>query len=250
MQYRFRCYLFGCGFIFSLSLSAFEENWRVKFVDGNAYLQPKLINIDQTKKLQNGFEFTDPLPYAIVTSKEAYLELELKTPFFQTLRLGQSTAIELSKQNEFFFFQGSALFSQRKQIHFILATESCQTVVVGNGTWLVEKTAHEGFKIVVLEGKLKVGNEKVDGILKAGDLAIVSTKEGKVSQSIKIELPLLLSSSRLLNKFPTKLDSQSRLISAAQVQAIRMKKKYEAFIGEVSPENKVRLWTIQEKSQK
>ena len=250
MQHRFRCYLLGCSFIFSLSLSALEGNWRVKFVDGNAYLQPKLINIEQTKKLQNGFEFTDPLPYAIVTSKDSYLELESKTPFFQTLRLGQSTAIELRKQNEFFFFQGSALFSQRKQINFILATESCQTVVVGNGTWLVEKTAHEGFKIVVLEGKLKVGNERVDGILKAGDLAIVSTKEGKVSQSIKIELPLLLSSSRLLNNFPTKLDSQSRLISAAQVQAIRMKKKYEAFIGEVSPENKVRLWTIQEKSQK
>ena len=129
-------------------------------------------------------------------------------------------------------------------------TEYCQTQVLGNGTWLVEKTAHEGFKIVVLEGELKVGNEKVDGILHAGDLAIVSTKEGKVSQSIKIELPLLLSSSRLLNKFPTTLNSQSRLISAAQVQAIRMKKKYEAFIGEVSPENKVRLWTIKEKSQK
>lgn len=250
MQYRFRCYLLRCSFLFSLSLSALEENWMVKFVEGNAYLQPKLINIDQTKKLQNGFKFTEPLPYAIVASKDAYLELELKAPFSKTLRLGQSTAIELRRQNEFFFFQGSALFSHRKQINFMLATESCQTVVVGNGTWLVEKTAHEGFKIVVLEGELKVGNEKVDGILKAGDLAIISTKEGKVSQSIKIELPLLLSSSRLLNKFPTKLDSQSRLISAAQVQAIRMKKKYEAFIGEVSPENKVRLWTIQEKSQK
>ncbi len=250
MQYRFRCYLLGCSVLFSLSLSALEENWRVKFVDGNAYLQPKLINIDRTKKLQNGFEFTDPLPYAIVASKDAYLELELKAPSFQTLRLGQSTAIELRKQNKFFFFQGSALFSHRKQIKFILATESCQTLVAGNGTWLVEKTAHEGFKIVVLEGELKIGNEKVDGILLAGDLAIVSTKEGKVSQSIKIELPLLLSSSRLLNKFPTKLDSHSRLISAAQVQAIRMKRKYEAFIGEVSPENKVRLWTIKEKSQK
>ena len=250
MKYRFRCYLIGCSFLFSLSLTAFEQNWRVKFVDGNAYLQPKLINVDQTKKLQNGFSFTDPLPYAIVASKNAYLELELNTPFFQILRLGQSTAIELRGQNEFFFFQGSALFSHRKQIKFILTTESCHTQVLGNGTWLVEKTAHEGFKIVVLEGDLKVGNEKVDGILQAGDLAIVSTKEGKVSQSIKIELPLLLSSSRLLNKFPTTLNSQSRLISAAQVQAIRMKKKYEAFIGEVSPENKVRLWTIKEKSQK
>ena len=250
MQYRFRCYLLGCSFLFSFSLSALEQNWRVKFVHGNAYLQPKLINVDQTKKLQYGFEFTDPLPYAIVASKDAYLELELKTPSFQTLRLGQSTAIELRKQNEFLFFQGSALFSHRKQIKFILTTESCHTQIIGNGTWLVEKTAHEGFKIVVLEGELKVGNEKIDGILQAGDLAIVSTKEGKVSQSIKIELPLLLSSSRLLNKFPTKLDSQSRLISAAQVQAIRMKKKYEAFIGEVSPENKVRLWTIKEKSQK
>ena len=160
----FRCYLFGCCFLFSLSLTAFEQYWRVKFVDGNAYLQPKLINVDQTKKLQNGFEFTDPLPYAIVASKDAYLELELKSPFFQTLRLGQSTAIELRKQNEFFFFQGSALFSHRKQIKFILTTESCQTHVLGNRTCLVEKTAHEGFKIVVLEGDLKVGNEKVDGL--------------------------------------------------------------------------------------
>jgi hypothetical protein len=28
-----------------------------------------------------------------------------------------------------------------------------------------------------------------------------------------------------------------------------MKKKYEAFIGQVSPENKVRLWTVKEKAE-
>ena len=73
-------------------------------------------------------------------------------------------------------------------------------------------------------------------------------KKGLLVKNIKIELPLLLSSCRLLNNFPTPLRSKSRLISAAQVQSIRMKKKYEAFVGQVSPKNKVRLLDGKRKS--
>ena len=39
-----------------------------------------------------------------------------------------------------------------------------------------------------------------------------------------------------INGFPTKLSSQPRLFSAAQVQALRLKKKYDAFVGDVTKE--------------
>ena len=244
----------SCSVCYTISAFFFLGNadastWAVKYATGNTYLQPKIRNIDNTKKLATGVSFESPFPFALVSAKSSYLELEQKRSFPIALRLGQSTAIEVRGPNDFFFFQGSALFSHRKNIHFTLSTSSCETKLHGIGTWLIQKTDHQGFKIIVLEGEFKAGNEKVDGVLNAGDLAIVSGEKGLISQNIKIELPLLLSSCRLLNNFPTTLHSKSRLISAAQVQSIRMKKKYEAFVGQVSPENKVRLWTVKEKAE-
>ena len=244
------CSIFYTISVFFIWGKADASNWAVKFATGNTYLQPKIHNIENTKRLETEASFESPFPFALVSAKSSYLELEQKRSFVLALRLGQSTAIEVRNPNDFFFFQGSALFSHRQNIHFTLSTASCETKIHGTGTWLIQKTDHQGFKIIVLEGEFKAGNEKVDGVLNAGDLAIVSGKKGLISQNIKIELPLLLSSCRLLNNFPTPLHSKSRLISAAQVQSIRMKKKYEAFVGQVSPKNKVRLWTVKEKAEK
>ena len=64
------------------------------------------------------------------------------------------------------------------------------------------------------------------------------------SKPIQIELPLLLGTSRLIKEFSTPLPSKSRIISAAQVQALRLKKRYEAFVGDVSEDKKLQLWAL------
>ena len=80
--------------------------------------------------------------------------------------------------------------------------------------------------------------------MESGDLVLMSGENGKLSQKIKIELPLLLSTSRLVTHFPEPLITQSRLISAAQVQVLRMKSKYNAFIGGVSEDRQLRIWKV------
>ena len=101
------------------------------------------------------------------------------------------------------------------------------------GTWMVETTEKLGLKIILLEGTLQVLGEKEPLTLSAGELVLVSDKNDQISQTIKIDLPLMLNTCRLINNFETKLPSLSRLISAAQVQSIRLKKRYEAVVGGV-----------------
>lgn len=119
----------------------------------------------------------------------------------------------------------------------------------GSGTWMIEVTSL-GFKVIILEGKLKVNGYKGIQVAKPGKLLLVTDKEGKISQELEVELPLLLGTSRLVNRFPSKLPSHSRLISAAQVQAIRMKKKYEAMVGDVSDDRKLQIWEIKKEKEK
>ena len=78
----------------------------------------------------------------------------------------------------------------------------------------------------------------------SGDLVLISSSNPKGTNPIKIDLPLLLSTSRLINSFPARLKSNSRLFSAAQVQTLRVKRKYDALVGEVSKEKKLQLWTV------
>jgi hypothetical protein len=77
----------------------------------------------------------------------------------------------------------------------------------------------------------------------------VGEKEDQISQKIQIDLPLLIKTCRLLNNFQSELPSKSRIISAAQVQALRLKKRYEAVVGGVK-DNKLQIWAIKKKNSK
>lgn len=106
------------------------------------------------------------------------------------------------------------------------------------------ETTAIGFKLIPLEGEMSILREKETHPIRPGDLILVTDLDGKLSQKLKIELPLLLSTSRLFNNFPDPLPSHSRLISAAQVQALRTQKKYEAIIGGVSKNRKLEIWQV------
>ena len=160
-----------------------------------------------------------------------------------SFRLGKSSAVELRSPYHLYYFQGSTLISHRDYVKWRLETKSTVIEIYSEGTWLVETTEQHGFKIILLEGDLQflTNQEKVK--LRPGELILVSEQKNQISQRLKIDLPLLLSTSRLINNFDTKLPSQSRLISAAQVQSIRLKKKYEAVIGGVK-KNKLQIWAL------
>ena len=120
----------------------------------------------------------------------------------------------------------------------------------GSGTYIIETTPI-GFKVLLLEGKFTTNNKgSEEKILQSGDLALITERDGRISQSLQIELPLLLSTSRLVNYFSKPLATHSRLISAAQVQVLRMQTKYDAFIGGVSEDRKLRIWKLNSKKNK
>ena len=107
------------------------------------------------------------------------------------------------------------------------------------------ETTPLGFKVILLEGEILPSSdeEAPQAPILPGELALITGQKGLVSQSLKVELPVLLSTSRLINVFPSPLPSQSRLISAAQVQSLRTKARYNAFIGGVSKDSKLRIWS-------
>ena len=79
-------------------------------------------------------------------------------------------------------------------------------------------------------------------------MILVTGKKGQTSQKLKIELPILLATSKLLNNFDNYLPSHSRLVSAAHVQALRTRKKYESMIGGVTKNRKLEIWQFGQNS--
>ena len=231
-------------FVFTSKSLVFADSFslpEVSFHSGKCYLQLKRDKLPKPSILETNQTISDLPPYALVTVKDAFLEVKRGSTL---LRLGRATALEFQLDGAYFFIKGSALFSSRVQKQWVIKSNDTNFQFSAQGTWLMETTPL-GFKVITLEGELlPSSNEEVsqDPIL-PGELALITGQEGLVSQSLKVELPVLLSTSRLINVFPSALPSQSRLISAAQVQSLRTKARYNAFIGGVSEDSKLRIWS-------
>ena len=216
---------------------------KINLVLGKCFLQPRDIEHADTLPLKTGLILSEPFPYTLVTGKDSYLEVLDYPESKNVIRLGQLSAIENRQPYHLYYFQGSSLISNRDYAKWRLETKSTLIHIHAHGTWMVETTEQLGLKIILLEGTLQFLDEKEPITMKAGELVLVSEKNDQTSQTIKIDLPLMLNTCRLINNFETKLPSLSRLISAAQVQSIRLKKRYEAVVGGVK-KNKLQIWAI------
>ena len=226
-----------------------QEGEKVRIVHGECFLQPKNSADGEAFPLGKGFKLINRFPFALVSRVDSYLEIYNFPQSSNILRIGQSSAIEIRSHDHLYFFQGSALFSKRITANWKFETDATQINVTGNGTWLIETTEKRGFKIILLEGELRITNGTKSISLNPGELLLVGEKENQISQKIQIDLPLLINTCRLLNNFQSELPSKSRIISAAQVQALRLKKRYEAVVGGVK-DNKLQIWAIKKKNSK
>ena len=238
-----RCIAF---FFVQSAFGQFEKEFfpEISYLAGDVFLVSKHKPNAQPKTLDKNESIESIPPYAIVSSKDSFVEIDLlqgQSPY--TLRLGQSTGLEIRNATDFYLFKGSFLIADRWERKWAIESNTSKIIMNGSGTAIIESTPL-GFKLLILEGKYEVESVPENHFLLSGDLALITGTVGKISQRIQIELPLLLSSSRLVNYFPKPLATQSRLISAAQVQVLRTKSKYDAFIGGVSEERKLRIWKI------
>jgi len=231
-------------FVFTLQSLVFADSFslpEVSFHSGKCYLQLKRDKVSKPSILEANQTISDLPPYALVTAMDAFLEVKRGSTL---LRLGRATALEFQMDGSYFFIKGSALFSSREKKQWVIKSNHTNFQFFAQGTWLMETTPL-GFKIITLEGELlpSPDDETSQTPILPGELALITGQKGLVSQSLKVELPVLLSTSRLINVFPSPLPSQSRLISAAQVQSLRTKARYNAFIGGVSEDSKLRIWS-------
>ena len=216
----------------------------VSAVTGKAFVVSKQNPDLPTQKLDQNNSIVYQAPYSLVTSKESFLEIKHQSfdqPY--TMRMGQSTGVEFRENSKFYIFQGSLLLAGMGEMSWSLESNVSKAKLMGSGT-LIAEVIPVGFKILVLEGRFSSISSVAEEPIESGDLVLISGENGKPSQKIKIELPLLLSTSRLINHFPDPLITQSRLISAAQVQVLRMSSKYNAFIGGVSEDRQLRIWKV------
>jgi len=227
-----------------------ENRLFISHQSGQCFLQLKRNPLPKPQEVEANQTIDQGMPFALITSPNSFLEFfpEQDSPD-SLIRLGRSTALELQPEGSYILIKGSALFSNREQSNWRILSGNSQFKFSGSGTWLMETTSL-GFKLILLEGQLNFLDleTQTQKTVHPGELVLITGREGVISQSIKVELPTLLATSRLINLFPTALPSESRLISAAQVQAMRTKVRYDAFIGGVSEDRKLRIWSRSSKN--
>ena len=54
----------------------------------------------------------------------------------------------------------------------------------------------------------------------------------------------------LINNYETILYSKPRLVSAAKVQIVRLKKRYQALVGGTNEQSELRMWAIRKSTEK
>ena len=227
-----------------LGESSYTHSILVTQVINNCFLQPLVNKNSPPSKLREKEKIIEEGPFALGTSKDSLLEIDFfKSSSDGKLRLGRESGLEFRPKNSLILHRGSILCTHKKYQEWKLGSSNYSVNINGFGTWMVECLT-AGLKVILLEGKISINNSKKSQVLESGDLVLIDVKSSQPSKPIQIELPLLLGTSRLIKEFSNPLPSKSRMISAAQVQALRLKKRYEAFVGDVSEDKKLQLWAL------
>ena len=229
-----------CSAVVAKPKHGFE--FQVTHVFGDSFLSSSKTELEKPLQLRLGEKFKRASPFAILVAKDSYAEMTFPTELI--IRIGQQSVIEFRNLNHFRIFNGSSLFSLPKPQSLNLETNGTNIQLSGRGTFMLESPQGRNLKIIMLEGQALLTSAQAKQNLNAGQLVLVQTGTPDFGQTINVDLPLLLSTSRLVNNFSSALPSQSKLISAATVQAVRLKKRYEALIGNTNDQNQLRLWAL------
>lgn len=234
-----------CSTLVANQKSDFEV--QVTHIVGDSFVSTSRNEGEKPIPLVLGDKFKRTSPFAILVAKGSYAEMTLQTEAI--LRIGQQSVIEFRNPNYLRIFNGSALLLLSKQQSLNLETNGTKIQLTGRGTLMFESPKGKNLKIIMLEGKALLSSAKAKQSLQAGELVLVQAGNPDSGQTINVDLPLLLATSRLINNFSAPLPSQSKLISAAKVQAIRLKKRYEALIGNTNDQNQLRLWALRKEER-
>ena len=200
----------------------------------NASKKPTLLT--QTQNLPQS------IPHGILVPNNSYLELFSEDDL--QMRIGQASVLEFTKANEFNLINGSLLLASKKETFMRISSKTGSVDLTFDGTLMMENAKKDNLKFILLEGFVQLGMNKKNRTLQAGNLILTRVQENTFSKILTVELPLLISSSKLINNFSRPVQTENKLISAAKVQSLRLKKRYQALIGNLNEQNELRMWAL------
>lgn len=179
--------------------------------------------------------------HLLLTTEKSLLEIAL--PRGALIRFGQNTAVETSPR-KIRLLQGSFLRHAEEEILFALSGKRSHAGVrLQKGSLMAQATSNGGLKIILLSGQAQIGTH-ADGAktLRPGQLLFIKGAPAKFGDLYDLDLPLLLTTSRLVNAFPRPLPRQHHLKTSALIQQLNLKRSYQALIGDTPDDRTIQIW--------
>lgn len=221
-----------------------SATWTVTEVTGQAFVKERP---DQATPLplQVGSQLPTDGKILLIAAKESLLEITQSEGNF--LRLGRATLAEFSN-GKIRLLQGSCLRNTKKETLFALSGKKVDAGIRLKGSLMAESTGNGGLKVVLVAGKADIGTD-ADGAkpLRPGQLIFVHGSPAKLGDLYDLDLPLLLSTSRLVSGFKQTLPDLASIRTSMLIQGLNTKRRYEALVGDAPDDEKVQMWAIKEK---
>ena len=218
--------------------------WTVTEVTGQAFVKERPEQATPLP-LQVGSHLPPDGKILLIAAKESLLEITQSEGNF--LRLGRATLAEFST-SKIRLLQGSFLRNAKKETLFALSGKKVDAGIRLKGTLMAESTGNGGLKVVLVAGKADIGTD-ADGAkpLRPGQLIFVHSSPAKLGDLYDLDLPLLLSTSRLVSGFKKPLPNLASMRTSMLIQGLNTKRRYEALVGDAPDDEKVQMWAIKEK---
>ncbi len=218
--------------------------WTVTDLMGQAFLK---VRPEQATPLP--LRLDSQLPPAgkilLIAANQSLLEITQSEGNF--LRLGRATLAEFSNE-KIRLLQGSCLRNTKEETLFALSGKKVDAGIRLKGTLMAESTGNGGMKVVLVAGKADIGTD-ADGArpLRPGQLIFVHGSPARLGDLYDLDLPLLLSTSRLVSGFKKPLPNLASMRTSMLIQGLNTKRRYEALVGDAPDDEKVQVWAIKEK---
>jgi hypothetical protein len=217
------------------------STWTVTDLMGQAFLKARP---DQANPLplQSGSQLPTDGKILLIVAKESLLEITHSEGNF--LRLGRATLAECST-SKIRLLQGSFLRNTKQETLFALSGKKVDAGIRLKGTLMAESTGNGGLKVVLVAGKADIGTD-ADGAkpLRPGQLIFVHSSPARLGDLYDLDLPLLLSTSRLVSGFKKPLPDLANIRTSMLIQGLNTKRRYEALVGDAPDDKKVQMWAI------
>lgn len=158
-------------------------------------------------------------------------------------RLGSMSVASWESDQSIKLLDGSFLFCSSEDANVTISSNEGSAKFSGSGTIIFETTQNGGFKFIPIEARGTLQTSK-GGIkeVRSGRMILVLGEPTYFGDAYDIDLMLMIKTSRLLNSFPDPLPSFGRISLAIYAQALKLKGKFNALIGDAPTKDNLQMW--------